>query len=334
MKIFGVEMQGEFIVESLATLPAWQASDEGRLVYAEDVNKLYVGTSTQWTDLMAVTTVAQTLATLPTWQESDEGRLVYVRDEDKFFGGSDSTSWIGLTGVTPYSSLPVWTSDDEGKLVYAEDEELIYFGNSTSWVSVSNSSLDGDVGIGGSPGPTVPTLRRCTINTNTGAITTGDGPDLMLNGSDDNSPDQEFIALKIWNAVWNDIADFQELDDKLIYGKCYYDTINGAKICDNRCQESVIGIASNTFGYALGANERKVPIAVSGWVLACVDKEYRIGVPLTNDENGNLTEMSLEEKQMYPERIVAIYKKREINKLWGPEGKEIKVNNRHWVKVK
>ena len=44
--------------------------------------------------------------------------------------------------------------------------------------------------------------------------------------------------------------------------------------------------------------------------------------------------MTLEEKQIYPERMVAIYKKKQDSKWWGPEKKEIEVNGRHWVKVK
>jgi hypothetical protein len=36
----------------------------------------------------------------------------------------------------------------------------------------------------------------------------------------------------------------------------------------------------------------------------------------------------------YPDRIVAIYKKPEKAKFWGPEGGQVKVRGRHWVKVK
>ena len=83
-----------------------------------------------------------------------------------------------------------------------------------------------------------------------------------------------------------------------------------------------------------GANHTEVPLAVSGWVLAYVDNEYECGTPLTNDENGNLTEISMDEKRNYPERIVAIYKKKEHEKLWGSAGRKVEVNGRHWVKVK
>lgn len=178
-----------------------------------------------------------------------------------------------------------------------------------------------------------PTLRRCYINPTTGGVSypnSGDGGSgLVCSG--------HFTATKIWNAVWNDVADFQLLADKLEFGRCYFDTKDGAMICNQRCQMSVIGIASDTFGYGVGSGanpNREVPIAVAGWVLAFVDKEYECGTPLTNDEFGNLTAMTRDEKMEYPERIVAIYKRKELDALWGPEGQKIQVNNRHWVKVK
>jgi hypothetical protein len=200
--------------------------------------------------------------------------------------------------------------------------------------------ITGILGLGGFPdvesiGNDFPVLRRCTIHPSTGAVSNigTSGDDIVFSGNG-TSPDQQIIASKIWNNVWNDMADFQDLSDELLYGKCYYDTLEGAKICNVRCQQSVIGIASNTFGYALGSDENKVPIAVSGWVLACVDTTYVPGTPLTNSTEGNLTEMTLEEKRNYPERLIAIYKKKESKEYWGPENQKIKVDNRHWVKVR
>lgn len=190
-------------------------------------------------------------------------------------------------------------------------------------------------GANGSQGPHI---SRCTINSGTGGVSNINseiGPDIIVHNPEVSGGGQ-FIATKVWNAVWNDIADFQLLCDRLEFGKCYYDTKDGAKICNERCQMSVIGIASDTFGYGVGSNPdiKQVPIAVAGWVLAYVDKEYECGTPLTNDENGNLTAMTRAEKLEYPERIVAIYKRKEMEQFWGPEGNKIEVKGRHWVKVK
>lgn len=182
-------------------------------------------------------------------------------------------------------------------------------------------------------------LSRCTINSTTGEhanvnldVMPGAGTNYGLYTTAD------IKAARVWNAVWNDLADYQLLCDELVFGKCYFDTKDGAKICNQRCQMSVIGIASDTFGLGIGSGNtgtsKEVPIAVAGWVLAHVDKEYECGTPLTNDEFGNLTAMTRNEKLEYPERIVALYKRPELDSKWGPEGQKIDVNGRHWVKVK
>ena len=145
--------------------------------------------------------------------------------------------------------------------------------------------------------------------------------------------DGYFYATRVYNAVYNDIADFQDLDDILDYGKCYIDMGEGVKIANKRCQRGVIGIASDTYGFAVGQKNEgvnQVPISIAGWVLAQVDKEYYPGTPLTNDEWGQLTEMTPSEKVSFPERILAIYRKPERELYWN----NIEVNERHWVKVK
>lgn len=48
MDYYGISNKGPFIHEKLATLPVWQATDEGRQVYAEDVDKFYIGNNSGW----------------------------------------------------------------------------------------------------------------------------------------------------------------------------------------------------------------------------------------------------------------------------------------------
>jgi len=45
---YGIEMQGPFIGQRVATLPAWTAADAGREVYTEDTKLRYYGTDTGW----------------------------------------------------------------------------------------------------------------------------------------------------------------------------------------------------------------------------------------------------------------------------------------------
>jgi hypothetical protein len=144
-----------------------------------------------------------------------------------------------------------------------------------------------------------------------------------------------FYATRVHNAVWNDLADFHLLDDELVYGKCYYQSPTGSKLCTKTCQKGLIGIASDTFGISAGLNKaiKTVPISVAGWVLGFVDKEYESGTPLMNDKVGNLTQMPLWRKILYPERMVATYGYKEKEEMWGPEDSQVVVNGRHWIKI-
>ncbi len=47
-KFYGLDTQGIFQAQSVATLPTWSASDERRWVYAEDTKKCYYGTDVRW----------------------------------------------------------------------------------------------------------------------------------------------------------------------------------------------------------------------------------------------------------------------------------------------
>ena len=149
----------------------------------------------------------------------------------------------------------------------------------------------------------------------------------------------DLTANKVYNAVYNDIADHLPLlDDEIQYGKCYrYSDEGGATLCDGYMQKGVIGMASDTFGFGVGENKevKQVPIAIGGFVLAYLDESYKYmsGDCLTNDANGFLTLMSDTDKRNYPERIVATYMRKETEKTYGVNN-EINVDGRHWVKVK
>lgn len=148
----------------------------------------------------------------------------------------------------------------------------------------------------------------------------------------------EITASKVWGAVFNDLADAIPVGegDVLEAGYCYgFDGEHYTKTSEYM-QKSCIGIHSDTFGFLMGREEgkKKLNVAVSGFVLAYVDKEYEVGTPLTCAEDGRLTEIELEDKIKYPERVVATYWKNEPNEEWGPEDKKVRVNGRRWVKVR
>ncbi len=144
-------------------------------------------------------------------------------------------------------------------------------------------------------------------------------------------------ATGVYNAVWNDLADCIPVDDecKVEPGYCY--CFDGKKYykATKYLDEGIVGIDSDTYGMNMGHKPglNQMDVAVAGFVLAYVDKEYKPGTPLTCTEDGYLTEIKREDKIEYPERIVATYWKSEPADEWGSDSRKVKVNGRKWVKV-
>ena len=144
-------------------------------------------------------------------------------------------------------------------------------------------------------------------------------------------------ATGVYNAVWNDLADCIPVDDecKVEPGYCY--CFDGEKYykATKYLDEGIVGIDSDTYGMNMGHKPglNQMDVAVAGFVLAYVDKEYKPGTPLTCTEDGYLTEIKKEDKIEYPERIVATYWKSEPADEWGSDSRKVKVNGRKWVKV-
>lgn len=142
---------------------------------------------------------------------------------------------------------------------------------------------------------------------------------------------------KVFHAVWNDISDAIEVQDDLVPepGKCYFFDGKEYHLTNQYCQKSIIGIHSDTAGDILGrkGKHNELDIAIGGFVLAFVDREYEPGTILTSGNNGYLTEMKREDARTYPERIVGTYWKPETEEFWGTEECQIKVNGRHWIKL-
>ena len=171
-----------------------------------------------------------------------------------------------------------------------------------------------------------------TVNSNStsGALTVSTGGIYAASGIKSNTG--------VYNAVWNDLADCIPVDDecKVEPGYCY--CFDGEKYykATKYLDEGIVGIDSDTYGMNMGHKPglNQMDVAVSGFVLAYVDKEYKPGTPLTCTENGYLTEIKKEDKIEYPEKIIATYWKNEPTEEWGTEERKVKVNGRKWVKIK
>ena len=143
---------------------------------------------------------------------------------------------------------------------------------------------------------------------------------------------------QVYNAVWNDLADAIPVDEtcELEYGYCY--CFDGKKYYKSSkyLDDGIIGIHSDTAGFVMGTKGtcKEMQVAVAGFVLAYVDKEYLPGTLLTCTENGYLTEINKQDKLENPEKIVASFWKPETRESWGSEERQVQVNGRMWVKVR
>ena len=95
----------------------------------------------------------------------------------------------------------------------------------------------------------------------------------------------------------------------------------------------VLGIYSDTYGMSVGSNaygsNNSVPVAVAGFALAYVDKEYKPGTPLTVKSRGRLTKAGLFRRIFNKKSIVGYFDRKETNDLYV----STHVNGRSWIKV-
>jgi hypothetical protein len=152
--------------------------------------------------------------------------------------------------------------------------------------------------------------------------------------------DGYLYGTRVYGAVWNDIADFVEVDEdfKGKPGKVYFRTDKGlVREAAERAQRGCLGIYSDTYGLSAGgdSSKKQIPLAVGGWALAYVRGKVRVGDALVSGPEGYLVKATLWDRLFHSERILAIYDRVEKELTW-PANHEnsVVVDNRVWVKVR
>ena len=98
-----------------------------------------------------------------------------------------------------------------------------------------------------------------------------------------------FYATRVYNAVWNDLAEFFLTSDIKEYGKVYVVDEKGLVTrSTHRADGKVIGVASDTAGYLLKQEyeHKGIPIGLAGSVNVWVKTKVAIGQELVSDKNG------------------------------------------------
>lgn len=148
----------------------------------------------------------------------------------------------------------------------------------------------------------------------------------------------------IYNAVWNDFAEFRESDITEPGRIVISDGHGKLKLSSKRMEPSAHPI-SDTFGCSVGESDTaKTPIGVAGRVLVYTYQDrnnYKVGDCVCSAPNGTVDIMQRSEIQEYPDRIVGIVDEVPDYEVWhqtltyegggGQTITNIEVKGRIWI---
>ena len=151
---------------------------------------------------------------------------------------------------------------------------------------------------------------------------------------------------KVYNAVWNDYAEYRASKDAAP-GYVIAPDKDGISYKTSERLQAGARIISDTYGMAIGETDKaKVPVGLVGRVLAYPYrpiKDYQIGDCVCSAPNGTVDIMTREEIKEYPDRILGIVNEIPSYEIWdgtltlannGKTGNKIKVNGRIWIDIK
>lgn len=161
---------------------------------------------------------------------------------------------------------------------------------------------------------------------------------------------------KVYNAIWNDFAEYRE-SDVFEGGRVLVSDGHGKLVLATERLQPAARVISDTFGCSVGQSDKaKTPIGVAGRVLVYPYQDrnnYKVGDCLCAAPNGTADIMTREEIINYPDRIIGIvdeiptyevwqqsltnYKKKdngEIDEIGEKNTTDTKVNGRIWIYVR
>ena len=135
----------------------------------------------------------------------------------------------------------------------------------------------------------------------------------------------------LMGAAWNDFAERRKCGIKTP-GICVVESPNGVLKASRRYRLPAAYIISDTYGMVIGEeDEKSVPIAVAGRVLAFVENKdkIKVGDALKTAPGGKLAKMNRLEVFLFPDRVVGHVSEIPSYKEWNG----VEVNDRIWVKL-
>lgn len=147
--------------------------------------------------------------------------------------------------------------------------------------------------------------------------------------------DGYLTATRVYNAVWNDYAEFRQSRETQA-GRCVQENDDGWLTRSDKRLISGASIITDTYGYSQGATETAtIPVAVAGRVLVYTTQpreNYHAGMAVCSGPNGTVDIMTRDEIRDYPDCIIGYVSEIPQYEVWGTGN--VKIDKRIWVKVK
>ena len=171
-------------------------------------------------------------------------------------------------------------------------------------------------------------------STSTSSITTAFNP-LIRDNVCVNTSTGALYAIKVFNAVFNDYAEYRTTID-VTPGHVVVDNDDGSLTLSTTRLQPGAQVISDTYGHCMGETDTaKTPLAVAGRVLVypyLSRGRFHAGMAVCSAPDGTVDIMTREEIRNYPDCIVGIVSEIPDYEEWGSDN--VKVDGRIWIKVK
>ncbi len=124
-----------------------------------------------------------------------------------------------------------------------------------------------------------------------------------------------FYANRVYNAVWQDLAECWEKNPQYTFGYniVVVQTEHGVRPSMKRAEKTTVGVISDTYGYILNADKlfehdlnksESVPVAIAGRAIVAYVGDIAIGDEVVSYKNGNSIKANIFEKICKRDRIL------------------------------
>ena len=209
--------------------------------------------------------------------------------------------------------------------------------------AVGPTGAHGENGLPGQIGPQGPTGPQGAIgptgasgvfsfsSLSTGYVVVTNGTDLGFSTS------VEVNGSGLVGAVWNDFAEFRNSNTQFntnMFGHIACEQGDDSVAITTDRLQPMSYIISDTYGFIIGEKtDNSIPVAVAGRALVYTYEDrnmFKVGDAVCSAPNGTVSIMTQEEINNHPNCIIGYVSSIPSYDIWG---KDIKVNNRIWIKI-